>query len=171
MQIHMKYIIFLVLSLQGHLEMKFGIELTLMDHLFCIMLCASYLNLSFNPNSHSKYFFYQCLFTNDFHKDVEVKGSDSVMSDSLPPYGLQPTGLLCPWDFPGKSTGVGCHCLLQPIIYQIDLPAHMDLKIRGKILFSVSTSPTQYIVFAIVKKSMRKLQMLLKKQFQLILNC
>ena len=22
--------------------------------------------------------------------------------------------LLCPWDFPGKSTGVGCHCLLHP---------------------------------------------------------
>ena len=21
--------------------------------------------------------------------------------------------LLCPWDFPGKSTGVGCHCLLR----------------------------------------------------------
>ena len=20
--------------------------------------------------------------------------------------------LFCPWDFPGKSTGVGCHCLL-----------------------------------------------------------
>ena len=28
------------------------------------------------------------------------------------PHGLQPTRLLCPWDFPGKSTGVGCHCLL-----------------------------------------------------------
>ena len=26
---------------------------------------------------------------------------------------LQPTSLLCPWDFPGKSTGVGCHCLLR----------------------------------------------------------
>src|SRR5574337_935328 len=26
--------------------------------------------------------------------------------------GLQPTRLLGPWDFPGKSTGVGCHCLL-----------------------------------------------------------
>ena len=25
----------------------------------------------------------------------------------------QPTRLLHPWDFPGKSTGVGCHCLLQ----------------------------------------------------------
>ena len=23
--------------------------------------------------------------------------------------------LLCPWDFPGKNTGVGCHCLLQGI--------------------------------------------------------
>ena len=29
------------------------------------------------------------------------------------PHGLQPTRLLCPWDFPGKSTGVGCHCLLR----------------------------------------------------------
>ena len=25
------------------------------------------------------------------------------------PHGLQPTSLLHPWDFPGKSTGVGCH--------------------------------------------------------------
>ena len=35
------------------------------------------------------------------------------MSNSLRPHGLQPTRLLRPWDFPGKSTGVGCHCLLQ----------------------------------------------------------
>ena len=28
-------------------------------------------------------------------------------------HGLQPTRLLCPWDLPGKSTGVGCHFLLQ----------------------------------------------------------
>ena len=26
---------------------------------------------------------------------------------------LEDTGLLCPWDFPGKNTGVGCHFLLQ----------------------------------------------------------
>ena len=26
-----------------------------------------------------------------------------------------PTRLLCPWDFPGKNTGVGCHFLLQRI--------------------------------------------------------
>ena len=34
------------------------------------------------------------------------------MSDSSRPHGLQPTRLLCPWDFPGKSTGVGRHCCL-----------------------------------------------------------
>ena len=28
---------------------------------------------------------------------------------------FQPTRLLCPWDFPGKDTGVGCHFLLQGI--------------------------------------------------------
>ena len=37
------------------------------------------------------------------------------MSDPQRPHGLQPTRLLCPWDFPGKSTGVGCHCLLQEV--------------------------------------------------------
>ena len=38
--------------------------------------------------------------------------SRSVMSDSSRPHGPQPTRLLHPWDSPGKSTGVGCHCLL-----------------------------------------------------------
>ena len=31
----------------------------------------------------------------------------SVGSNSLWTYGLKPTRLLCPWDFPGKNTGVG----------------------------------------------------------------
>ena len=39
----------------------------------------------------------------------------SVMSDSLQPHGLQPARLLCPWNSPGKNTGVGCHALLQGI--------------------------------------------------------
>ena len=41
--------------------------------------------------------------------------SCSVMSDSLQHHGLQPTRLLCPWDSPGKKTGVGGHALLQAI--------------------------------------------------------
>ena len=36
----------------------------------------------------------------------------SVVSDSVQPHRRQPTRLLRPWDFPGKSAGVGCHCLL-----------------------------------------------------------
>ena len=43
----------------------------------------------------------------------EVKWSGSVLSDSLWPHGLQPTGLLHPWDFPGKNSGVGSHFPLQ----------------------------------------------------------
>ena len=35
------------------------------------------------------------------------------MSDSVRPLRWQPTRLPCPWDPPGKSTGVGCHFLLQ----------------------------------------------------------
>ena len=37
------------------------------------------------------------------------------MSNSLRPGGLWPTRLLRPWDFPGKSSGVGYHFLLQGI--------------------------------------------------------
>ena len=40
----------------------------------------------------------------------------SVMSNSLWPCELQPTCLLCPWDSPGKHSGVGCHNLLQGIL-------------------------------------------------------
>ena len=40
----------------------------------------------------------------------------SVGSDSLRPHGLQPTRLLCPWDSPGKSTGVGYRSLLEGTI-------------------------------------------------------
>ena len=39
--------------------------------------------------------------------------SCSVLSDSLWPHGLEPTMLLCPWNVPGKNTGVGCHFLLK----------------------------------------------------------
>ena len=41
--------------------------------------------------------------------------SNSIMSDSLRPHGLQPARLLCPWDFTGKNTGVGCHFILQDL--------------------------------------------------------
>ena len=51
-------------------------------------------------------------FPSPMHESEKWKWSRSVLSDSYWPHGLQPTRLLHPWDFPGKSTGVGCHCLL-----------------------------------------------------------
>ena len=41
--------------------------------------------------------------------------SHSVVSNSLQHLGLQSTMPLCPWDSPGKNTGVGCHFFLQGI--------------------------------------------------------
>ena len=39
------------------------------------------------------------------------------MFNSWWPYGLYPARLLCPWDSPGKNSGVGCHALLQGIFW------------------------------------------------------
>ena len=52
-------------------------------------------------------------FPSPMHGSEKWKWSRSVVSDSYRPRGLQPTRLLHPWDFPGRSTGVGCHCLLR----------------------------------------------------------
>ena len=43
--------------------------------------------------------------------------SCSVMSDSLRLRRLQSTGLLCPWNSPGKYTGEGYHSLLQDLLW------------------------------------------------------
>ena len=51
-------------------------------------------------------------FPSPMYESEKWKWSHSVMSNSQQPHGLQPTRFLCPRDFPDKSTGVGCHCLL-----------------------------------------------------------
>ena len=50
-------------------------------------------------------------YTEEIYNKVSLLFRHSVVSDYLRSHGLQPTRVLCPWDFPGKSTGVGCHCL------------------------------------------------------------
>ena len=78
-------------------------------------------------------------FPSPMHESEKQKWSRSVVSNSLRPHGLQPTRLLHPWDFPGKSTGVGCHCLLltgaQIKEYMNDLP------------FSEFSAPPPLIIF------------------------
>ena len=54
-------------------------------------------------------------FPSPMHESEKRKRSRSVMSNSSPSHGLQTTRLFRPRDFPGKSTGVGCHFLLQDL--------------------------------------------------------
>ena len=65
-------------------------------------------------------------FPSPRHESEKIKWSRSVVSDSSQPHGLQPTWLLRPWDFPGKSTGVGCHCLLRLHSQTVLSPATLE---------------------------------------------
>ena len=53
------------------------------------------------------------LFINCILTTCEHALACPTLCDPLGP--LQPTRPLCPWNFPGKNTGVGCHVLLQGI--------------------------------------------------------
>ena len=46
-----------------------------------------------------------------------------TLCDPIDPIG--PIKLLCPWNSPGKSTGVGCHFLLQGIFPTQGLNPHL----------------------------------------------
>ena len=60
---------------------------------------------------------------NSFHRlpsataleDAQVSVSCSIVSDSLQPCGLYPNRLLCPWNSPGKNTGVDSLSVFQGI--------------------------------------------------------
>ena len=43
------------------------------------------------------------------------------------------TRLLCPWDFPGKDPGVGCHLLLQGIFLTWDRTGHQGVISHKKV--------------------------------------
>ena len=45
--------------------------------------------------------------------DTAAAAEPIQSSDSVRPHRRQPTRPRCPWDSPGKNTGVGCHFLLQ----------------------------------------------------------
>ena len=63
----------------------------------------------------------------------------SVVSDSVRPHRRKPTRLPCPWDSPGKNTGVGCHALLSGLFQNLSC-------IDSRILYHLgSPSSTLYI--------------------------
>ena len=49
------------------------------------------------------------------HKPNPLTCICSVVCNCVGPSGLEPTKHICPWDFKGKNTGVGCHFFLQGI--------------------------------------------------------
>ena len=81
------------------------------------------------------------------------KRSCSVVSDSQQPHGLQPTRLLHPWDPPGKSIGVGCHCLLWELCCWLEQIRKYVLRVRLSFGNSHLTchpfSPSSFPSFAI----------------------
>ena len=95
-----------------------GIFLTLGSNLHLVCLLHWQVDRRFTavPPGKSNIEYYQGLNTQKINSNIRSDQiSRSVVSNSLRPHGLQPTRLLSPCDFPGKSTGVGCHCLLQGI--------------------------------------------------------
>ena len=56
------------------------------------------------------------------------------MSDPQRPHGLQPTRLLHPGDFPGKITGVGCHCR-RPFMLLLNLPTWRQYLFHPIVIF------------------------------------
>ena len=70
------------------------------------------------------------------------------MSDSVRPHGLQPTRLLHPWDFLGKSTGVGCHCLLHNMLSRLVITFLPSSK---RLLISRLQSPSA-VILSILKE-------------------
>ena len=64
------------------------------------------------------------------------------MSDSLQPHGLKPTRLLRPWDFPGKSTGVGCHCLVSLFNFAVLIGVYFTVSL---IYISMMTDDSKHL--------------------------
>ena len=50
------------------------------------------------------------------------------------PWTVGTTRLLCPWDFPGKNTGVGCHFLLHRYADDTTLMAESEEDLKNLLL-------------------------------------
>ena len=57
--------------------------------------------------------FMECVLSSFFMPSHTLLLVASVMPNFVRPHRRQSTRLLCPWDSPGKNTGVGCHFFFQ----------------------------------------------------------
>ena len=73
------------------------------------------------------------------------------------PYKPLPTRLLCPWDSPGKNTGVGCHALLQGIFLMQRLSSHFLCLIQWSLMSPNISTTCEAINMVINIKSHNKI--------------
>ena len=107
--------------------------LLLLSHFGCLRLCATPqtaahqvpLSLGFSRQEYSS----GLPFPSPVHKSEKWKWNRSVVPDSSQPHGLQPSRLLHPWDFPGKSAGVGCHRLLWTYPSDLKIPVLIESRL------------------------------------------
>ena len=71
--------------------------------------------------------------------------SCSVVSDFFQSHELQAARLLCPWNSPGKNTGVGCHFLCQKISSTQGLNPHLPYCMKSLYHHSHQGSPIDII--------------------------
>ena len=91
--------------------------LLLLSHFSRVRLCATPetaahqapLSLGFSRQEHWS----GVPFTFPMHESEKWQWSRSVVSDPQRPHWLQPSRLLHPWDFPGKSSRMGCHLVVE----------------------------------------------------------
>ena len=130
--------------------------LLLLSHFSCVWLCVTPEtaahqgppSLGFSRQEHWS----GLPFPSSMHESEKWKGSRSVVSDSSRPHGLQPTSLLHPWDFPGKSTGAGCHRLLR--MYFIHNVNSVYTAVPFSQFIPCSSAPlnlTSFVITAIIK--------------------
>ena len=78
-----------------------------------VLFIALYNLMQFRENNNENIYLEFFIFTYIF---TIFGGGGSLVSKSCPTLGdpmkWEPTRLLCPWDSPGKNTGVGCHFFL-----------------------------------------------------------
>ena len=92
--------------------------------------------------------------------------SYSLMSNSVTTQTIQPTKFLCPWNFPGKITGVCCHFLLQGIF--LTQGSNMCLQISCISGRFFTTEPLWKLIKLIIY--LEKLTAFMEKKIKLYIN-
>ena len=100
------------------------------------------------------------------------------MSNSVRPHRRQPTRILCPWDSPGKNTGVGCHFLLQCMKVKSEseviqlcptLSDPMDCSLPGSSVHEIFQA--RVLEWGAIAFSIISLNLYLKKKQNKTMNC